>query len=78
VERSGDGLIISKFVNLTHKSMSNEIPEGCKLIAHHTGDGWYLAVQDTEGNDIAILDWPDSWPEEMTTEQLRIFGFEIV
>lgn len=62
--------------------MSKEIPEGCKLIAHYKGDGWgdgwYLAVQDTKANEIAILAWPEPWPEKMTSDELEFFGFEII
>jgi hypothetical protein len=56
----------------------NEIPEDCKLIAHWTGDGWYLAVQNAQGEDIAILAWPDQWPEKMTENALNLAGFQIV
>lgn len=52
--------------------------EGCKLVALHTGDGWYLAVQAPDGNDIGMLEWPEQWPEKMTSEALRLAGFEIL
>lgn len=52
-------------------------PENCRLIAHATGDGWYLAVQDTTGNDIAILKWP-FLEERLTASKLQDHGFQIV
>lgn len=54
------------------------IPENCKLIAHNTGDGWYLAVQDIPGEDIAILAWPWGDEEKKNAKQLEEYGFEIV
>jgi len=53
------------------------IPENCKLIAHWTGEGWYLAVQD-RGRDIAILAYPEAWPESVDSNWLHANGFEIV
>jgi hypothetical protein len=53
-------------------------PEGCKLVAHDTGDGWYLGVEDGEGSEVAMLEWPSGWPETMPATKLREFGFEIV
>jgi len=58
-----------------------EIPENCKLAAHNTGDGWALAVEaggDYGGDVLCYLAWPKSWPETVSTEDLRRFGFEIV
>ena len=42
-----------------------EVPEDCKLVAHHTGDGWVLAVEDKRlsGNVLYYLAWPASWPQ---------------
>ena len=54
-------------------------PEGCVLTAQHTGDGWLLAVELHDLSDVvAILDWPESWPEEITEEQLMLYGFRII
>lgn len=53
-------------------------PEGCILVAHDTGDGWYLGVKDSKGNTVAMLDWPKAWPETMSASRLREIGFEIV
>jgi anthranilate/para-aminobenzoate synthase component II len=54
------------------------IPEGCKLVAAHTGDGWILEIHDSENQAIGLLAWPKSWPESVTTEQLEAYGFEVV
>lgn len=51
------------------------IPEGCKLVAAHTGDGWSLEVHDGE-RCIAYLEWPKAWPSEVTTQYLEAIGFE--
>ena len=54
-------------------------PESCVLTAHHTGDGWLLAVESHDLSDVvAILDWPKSWPNEMTEKELIVYGFKIV
>lgn len=53
-------------------------PEDCKLVAHNTGDGWYLGVQTKDYEDICSLKWPDSWPETVSTAFLKTAGFEIV
>ena len=55
------------------------VPEACVLTAHYTGDGWLLAVETHDLDDVvAILDWPESWPERMTDKELMLFGFKIV
>lgn len=53
-------------------------PEGCKLIAHHTGEGWHLAVEDTDSEEVAMLEWPASWPDEVGPDFLRKCGFQVV
>lgn len=55
-----------------------DAPEGCKLVAHNTGDGWYLGVEDREGEEVAQLAWPDVWPESMTGAALHKIGFDIL
>lgn len=62
----------------TTMSAPNHIPESCKLIAHHTGDGWYLAVQNAANEEIAILAWPKQWGDTVSSQQLETFGFEVV
>lgn len=57
---------------------SGAVPENCKLIALHTGDGWHLAVENQDGDEIAILAWPESWPGIMTDDDLTKCGFEVV
>lgn len=59
---------------------ANDIKENCKLVAHNTGDGWLLAVETagTFGNTIAYLAWPATWPEGVTVQQIKSFGFEVV
>lgn len=54
------------------------IPEGCKLVATHTGDGWVLTVEDSVGETICFLAWPETWPASVTTEQIESFGFEVI
>jgi hypothetical protein len=56
----------------------NDAIENCKLTAHHTGDGWSLAVEDRHGNVIAYLEWPESWPGIVDSNFLARSGFEIV
>jgi hypothetical protein len=48
-----------------------------------TGDGWCLQVgypygHEKEGEPVALLAWPDSWPENMTATELTKAGFEVV
>jgi hypothetical protein len=57
---------------------ARQTPEGCKLVAHDTGDGWYLGVEDDKGNEVAMLDWPKAWPESMSASRLREIGFEVI
>lgn len=52
------------------------IPENCKLIAIHTGDGWSLEVHDTNDELVAYLEWPKAWPAIMDTVTLETIGFE--
>lgn len=58
--------------------IDSNTPEGCKLVAHDTGDGWYLGVEDSDGNEVAMLAWPSSWPEAISGKRLREFGFEVL
>lgn len=60
------------------KDMTLLTPEDCKLIAHNTGEGWYLAVQNPEGDDIAILKWPWGNNDKKNAKQLEEYGYEIV
>lgn len=59
-------------------AMSDSAPEGCCLVAHDTGDGWALAVEDSQSEIVAYLAWPDCFGESQTAEQLRTKGFIIV
>lgn len=54
-----------------------EIPEGCTLVAHDTGEGWALCVENTKGDVVAYLAWPWSWLKAITPEQLAEKGFEV-
>lgn len=54
------------------------IPENCKLVAAWSGDGWSLEVHNEAGNAVAILAWPEAWPEKLTNEQLEERGFDVV
>lgn len=60
----------------------NKIPEECKLIAVHTGDGWSLEVHQNAGDIddelVAYLAWPKQWPEIVSSKQLEVMGFEVV
>ena len=60
------------------RAFSRDVPEECTLVAVHTGDAWHLAVENRNGDEIAVLGWPKSWPEIMTTAQLKAAGFEVV
>ncbi len=53
------------------------IPEGCKLVAAHTGDGWILEVHNSADETIGFLAWPKTWPASVTAKQLESFGFEV-
>ncbi len=55
-----------------------ETPEDCCLVAHDTGDGWALAVEDTSHEIIAYLTWPSSFGESQTAAELQSKGFIIV
>ena len=57
---------------------ARSVPEQCTLVAVHTGDAWHLAVEDCNGDEIAVLGWPNSWPETMVTAELKAAGFEVV
>jgi len=54
-------------------------PEDCELVAHDTGDGWALSVEDTNHDSICHLKWPESWPENgcytMSEVQRMNFNF---
>jgi len=53
-------------------------PEGCVLQAVDTGDGWCLEVANPATEEcVALLAWPESWPETITAKQVAEFGFEI-
>lgn len=52
-------------------------PEGCELVACHDGEGWSLSVEDN-GQVVALIDWPSSWPAVLTGDELREKGFTIV
>jgi hypothetical protein len=52
------------------------IPEGCKLVAANTGDGWSLEV--FYGDEcIAMIEWPESWPGIMSSDKLKEYGWEV-
>ena len=64
------------------KAMRRDVPEGCTLTAVHTGDGWALEVSFPEkherhGEAVAMLAWPESWPEWVDTDFLTKAGFEV-
>lgn len=71
-----DYIIVPQELHTT--SHENILPEGCVLVAHDTGDGWALGVENQKGDEICLLDWPDSWPERINTATLRKYGFKIV
>ena len=53
-------------------------PDGCVLQAVDTGDGWCLEVANPATEEcVALLAWPESWPETVTAKQVAEFGFEI-
>lgn len=63
-----------RFLTRPHK----ESPEECTLVAVHTGDAWQLAVEDRDEDEVAVLAWPKSWPDTMTADQLKAYGFVVV
>ena len=50
--------------------------EDCKLVAAYMGDGYSLEVLHN-GEVIAYLSWPKSWPDKVTDSFLIQCGFEI-
>lgn len=54
------------------------IPEDGVLVAHDTGEGWALSVENETGDVVCYLKWPDKWPSTMTTKRLKEYGFKIV
>jgi hypothetical protein len=67
-----------EIVEIVPAETSSFPPEGCKLVAHDTGDGWALMVESRKGETVAYLDWPKIWPEVMAAKDLRRIGFEVV
>lgn len=53
-------------------------PEDCILVAHDTGEGWVLGVENQKRDVICYLKWPKSWPKMMYKESLNNCGFEVV
>lgn len=49
-----------------------------KLIASVEEDKWYLYAQTPDGDNYINLDWPETWPKELSAEELRTKGFEIL
>jgi hypothetical protein len=62
----------------TDRRVVDALPENCTLVAHDTGDGWCLAVEDAEHSTIAMLAWPEAWPRTQTAVQRLLKGFVIV
>ena len=62
--------------------MNDMIPEGCKLVAVMDGHGssaeWGLCVEDENGKTVAMLRWPEFWPEKVKKRDLERFGFKCV
>lgn len=62
------------------KMKPNYPPEGCKLVAIHDGAGrsatWLLCVEDPEGETVAYIRWPRSWPSWVKADFLMEKGFE--
>lgn len=60
--------------------MAREIdpPESCILVAVDTGGGYLLGVEDSRGNTVAELAWPESWPQTVSPDYLRVAGFKIL
>ena len=59
--------------------MSNrkDVPEECRLGAHHTGDGWALFVANADDDIVCYLAWPEKWPALVDTSFLIKAGFKI-
>ena len=53
------------------------IPEDCTLVAIDTGHGYQLEVRDGD-HTLAILAWPESWPEVVSPAYLTVAGFKIL
>nr|ALS89865.1 Ead/Ea22-like protein [uncultured bacterium] len=69
--------LLSHIAELEAQRSAGE-PEGCTLVAHDTGDGWCLSVEDSQNNTVALLAWPKSWPESQSAKDLTDKGFLIV
>jgi len=60
-------------------TVGHEIPhDNGKLIASIEDGKWYLCAQTPDGDNYINLDWPKTWPKELSAEELRLKGFEIL
>ena len=65
----------TRTVSVSHQSA---VPENCRLVAHNTGDGWALVVENRDRDVVCYLAWPKNWPDWLTAADLECFGFEVV
>ncbi len=57
------------------------IPEGCNLVAvaDGSGDEAELSLRvEKDGEAVALLAWPKSWPEKVTRQKVEQYGFEFI
>jgi hypothetical protein len=50
---------------------------GAWLVAHDTGDGWYLHWTNDAGDDLGDIGWPFG-ESELTGAEMASLGFEVV
>jgi hypothetical protein len=60
------------------KGLVRLCPEGCILVAVRDADGWCLTVETTDGEEVAMLAWPETWPERVGPEYMHVAGFKVV
>ena len=70
-------IIVALFLVIMAKPGPEPTPEGCRLVACHDGEGWGLEVHDRDGKFVAMLAWPEEWPESVDATFLTNAGFEV-
>lgn len=65
---------------LLNKLLASEDMERAdgRLYASNQEGKWYLTAEGANGDYFVELEWPKAWPKELTADQLRQHGFEVV
>ena len=62
----------------SNDGLGRTCPEGCVLVAVRDAEGWCLTVEDADGEEVAMLAWPETWPERVGPEYMHVAGFKVV